>query len=83
MCLNAECVNSPLAPKDNCPFGDDLVSNEFMSSNFGITLTSNYSTCQQVFEFMQQNNLSIADYCNNTYFNSMCCQSCKSDFFLN
>ena len=78
MCLAGVCTSSPLAPKDTCPFGDDIVTQDRVIY-LGITLPSYQSTCQQTFAVLQQKNISIDGFCNDTYYGSMCCQSCKSE----
>lgn len=78
MCLNGVCTSSPSAPKDTCPFGDDLLQ-QYHVQSFGIKLPFKYSTCEQAFELFQQKNASVSKFCDTTYLSPMCCQSCKSD----
>jgi hypothetical protein len=76
MCLNGVCTNTTLAPVSPCPFGDDLISQD-SATNYGITLPSYLSTCQQGMIAAQQANISAALFC--AYFGSTCCQSCRSE----
>ena len=71
------CTNSSLATQDTCPFGDDIVTQD-IASGLGITLPSYHSTCQQTFDLLQQKNIAISGFCNSTFYNQFCCQSCKS-----
>ena len=81
MCVAGVCTSSSLAPKDTCPFGDDIVTQNRVTY-LGITLPSYQSTCQQTFAVLQHKSFSIEGFCNDTYYGSiglMCCQSCKSE----
>lgn len=76
MCLNGVCTNTTLAPVSPCPFGDDLISQD-SATTYGITLPSYLATCKQGMIAAQQVNISAALFC--AYFESTCCQSCRSE----
>jgi hypothetical protein len=76
ICMNGICTSSKLSPSNECPFGDDLVSQEI----FNLKLPQPQMTCQQVFDIILASNKSISGYCSTNNFRQACCQSCKSKF---
>jgi hypothetical protein len=73
-CVNGVCTANKLAPINDCPFGDDLVSQEI----FNLKLPTPQQTCQDVFKIIVAANKSISGYCSSNNFRQACCQSCKS-----
>ncbi|CAF0868320.1 unnamed protein product [Brachionus calyciflorus] len=73
MCINKQCVESPLAVKPLCSFEDQLIYN-WMDPYWLFWSVS--KTCLEYFRILENNKKSIYDYCVNGEGKNYCCESC-------
>ena len=76
------CTKSSLAPT-TCPFGDTYIRQiDITSRGLNFTLPSFFSKCQVAINAsLQQLGMPMEAFCN--YFDSACCQTCRSEKNLN
>ena len=77
MCVNRQCVSSSLALKSKCAFTDQLIYqwNDYLVY-FADTISK---TCFEYFKLLEENKLSIYNYCVNDVGKDFCCESCTSN----
>lgn len=79
MCIQGVCTNSAIAPTGDCLFADDLMRSNVFGNFFGFSFPSPVMSCQELIDY-SINSLKYPPgfLCQNSFFKTPCCNTCKS-----
>ena len=74
--MNGDCVDSTLAPTGDCLFGDGIIKINSYSNN----IPPSDMNCQNFLDYAYTTlNQNAFYYCDQAFFYSICCSTCKSN----
>ncbi len=73
--MNGVCVQNSIAPVGDCLFGDGIIKMNSYSTNVPPSDMACQTFLDYAYTALGQNELF---YCDQTFFNSICCLTCKS-----